>query len=45
MLKTSHKQDGLKCDVVIYIETVQLEDVTTTKNKTQMKQVQQKINN
>ncbi|WP_306692821.1 hypothetical protein [Bacillus cereus] len=43
MRKNDDKQNGLKCDVVIYDEMIQFEDLTMMKIKEQMEQKQQKI--
>ncbi len=37
MRKNDDKLDGMKCDVVIYDEMIQFEDLTTMNIKEQMK--------
>ncbi|QUG97242.1 MULTISPECIES: hypothetical protein [Bacillus cereus group] len=41
MCNNDNKQNGLKCDVVVYDEMIRYEDVTTMKIKEQLKQEQQ----
>ncbi|MDK7476323.1 hypothetical protein OWP15_27110 [Bacillus paranthracis] len=44
MCKNDGKQDGLKCDGIIFDEMIEFEDMTTMKTKEQTGQKQQKVN-